>query len=530
MNLDFFKKNNKKIFLGVAIFIFLIGVFLRTYNFRDWLYFYPDQARDVFLAEKAVNGHSGWPLLGPIAASTKFRLGPIYYYFQIISGKIFGITPVAMAYPDLLFSILSIPLFYYFMRRYFGANMSLALAGLYAMSFYDIRYSRFAWNSNPIPFFVILFLISLSELLFSRSRTKWYWIAGLGISLGVSVQLHTVLLVMLPIMVLMALAFSIKKDPKLWRKWLIVFLIASILNGGQIYSELQTGFSNTKYFFSVLNDRSPHKGSGILENVELDAICHGQAGTHFLSSLDNQDGCQSFSDFKDAGTALSLWIGMIFMFFGYVAMAYLWKEEKNEQKKIFLGLLFVFGLVNFLTLVPIISHNGQLRYLFQIIFMPFIFLGFLAMFLRRRGYAWMVAVLFVFLIAANFSTIISEAEKYAAKDRSDATYVVLGEIEPIGKYMAAQSAPKKKIYLAGGYKYMQNYFKPLSYVGDEIGVKFLRVSKRVPPPVGQAVFYIDQSWNGGKDKIASPVGTELRNYIVESYQGFGQVGIYKLKN
>ena len=81
-------KKIKGFTVACLFLITCIGTFLRTYHFHDWLYFYPDQARDVVLAQDVLNGQSAWPLLGPIAASTPFKLGPIYYYFQILSGKL----------------------------------------------------------------------------------------------------------------------------------------------------------------------------------------------------------------------------------------------------------------------------------------------------------------------------------------------------------------------------------------------------------------------------------------------------------
>ncbi|HLM83842.1 MAG TPA: hypothetical protein VK254_01360, partial [Candidatus Bathyarchaeia archaeon] len=70
----------------VCIILALIVVFavaIRVYHFSDWLHFGMDQARDASLVRDAVqNGPSQLPLLGPRAAGTFVRLGPIFYYFQ----------------------------------------------------------------------------------------------------------------------------------------------------------------------------------------------------------------------------------------------------------------------------------------------------------------------------------------------------------------------------------------------------------------------------------------------------------------
>src|SRR3989339_797357 len=143
---------------GILLAIILVGIFLRTYNFHDFLRFNADQSRDAAVINNALEGKEALPLLGPKAGGTDFRLGPAFYYFNYASGLVFGGNPDKLAYPDLLFSILAIPLFYVFSRRYFGKNISLAVAFLFAISLFTVRYSRFSWNPNSTPFFTMLFL------------------------------------------------------------------------------------------------------------------------------------------------------------------------------------------------------------------------------------------------------------------------------------------------------------------------------------------------------------------------------------
>ena len=102
----------------ILLFIVALAAAIRLYHFHDWLYFAMDQARDGMLTRETYeNGASTLPLLGPRAAGTFLRLGPIFYYFQYISAKIFHSTdPAVLAYPDFLFSVLSIPLFFFFLR------------------------------------------------------------------------------------------------------------------------------------------------------------------------------------------------------------------------------------------------------------------------------------------------------------------------------------------------------------------------------------------------------------------------------
>jgi hypothetical protein len=121
---EYFRKITKQTWILLAII--LLGTFLRAYNLNDWLDFGDDQVHDAILVEAVVRGETAWPLLGPDMSKSgngstegssrenRFHIGPVYYYFQILSAKMFGTEPYRLAYPDLLFSILSIPLFFIF--------------------------------------------------------------------------------------------------------------------------------------------------------------------------------------------------------------------------------------------------------------------------------------------------------------------------------------------------------------------------------------------------------------------------------
>jgi 4-amino-4-deoxy-L-arabinose transferase-like glycosyltransferase len=183
------------IILGVILFV---AIFLRTYHFHEWLHFGSDQVRDLVLVEGVVEHGNPWPTLGADASNTHFKLGPVYHYFQIISLMLFGVSAPAMAYPDVFFSLLSIPLFFVLLRKCFEENLALALTLLYAFSYYSIEFSRFAWNSNPLPFFVALFLLAFLHFLEEREKTPLAWSVLLGIAIGVGIQLHTLLLLLFP--------------------------------------------------------------------------------------------------------------------------------------------------------------------------------------------------------------------------------------------------------------------------------------------------------------------------------------------
>ena len=75
-----FKKDK---YLWGLVTIVLLAIFVRGWMFSELLTFKMDQARDITLVQEAYdNGVGELPLLGPRAAKTYLRLGPIFYYFE----------------------------------------------------------------------------------------------------------------------------------------------------------------------------------------------------------------------------------------------------------------------------------------------------------------------------------------------------------------------------------------------------------------------------------------------------------------
>ncbi len=153
-----------KFLIGLGAMVFLV-LAVRLWSFGDLLTFKMDQARDIKLIEEAYDGGIGeLPLLGPRAAKTYLRLGPIFYYFEYLAMLIFGDQPWLVAVPDLIFSILTIPLFYYFLRQAFNKKVSFLTTVVFASSFFLNQYGRFAWNPNSIPFWSLLYFLGLYKL------------------------------------------------------------------------------------------------------------------------------------------------------------------------------------------------------------------------------------------------------------------------------------------------------------------------------------------------------------------------------
>lgn len=178
-----FFKNHSEIF--VIIWLFLLAFFLRIFHFTEFVAYHQDQVRDlIYLKNHFDNG--SMILLGPKASVGNFFLPPFWYYLMSIP-FFFSKSPLSPAFMVVLFSASTTVIIYLFSRRFFDKNVAFFSALLYGLSHMSIEHSRFAWNPNPIPFFVILTFYFLYEYLLENKKRSFY--LGL-VSANFALQLH----------------------------------------------------------------------------------------------------------------------------------------------------------------------------------------------------------------------------------------------------------------------------------------------------------------------------------------------------
>ncbi len=526
-------KTKKRTILILSM-ILVAAVFLRTYHFERWLHFGSDQVRDLILVEGVVEQGKPWPLLGADASNTHFRLGPAYHYFQIVSLSIFGVSAPAMAYPDVFFSILSIPLFFVLLRKYFDENLALILTVLYAVSYYAIEFSRFAWNSNPLPFFVALFLLSLLSFLENREKTAWVWVVFLGIAVGIGIQLHTLLLLLMPTCLVVVAAFLLKQNWRVVKQILLVLVVILLCNAGQIRGEMRSGGDNTKRFLAAFTDRSDGGANRMLVNFGENVLNHAQANGHILTSL-GEKGHFTFATIlsypdKAKGSHAYMWFvvslttSLIFSFCGYGLLLYRSWVEPQSERKYFLRLMLLYVTVSFIILFPI-ARGAPIRYFYHTIFIPFIFLGLFFEWFRSRfpdRYRIVSLGFLLFLFGANAYTIGAEAMELRAGTRGDSGFVVLGEADRMIDSIIEKSNPKREANIFGRNQYMSTYFNSLSYLAAKRGFTFRRASDTKPPISDVPYFFLSQS-----HRSVDSLGVTRYDFI--GSEDFGRIGVYEFQ-
>jgi hypothetical protein len=378
---DYFNKNWKTILFAAVI---LLAIFLRVYHFHDWLFFKMDQARDAALIKQAFLNGPGWlPFLGPKAGGTSVDLGPAFYYFQYISAVISqNVSPPVLAYPDLLFSILSIPLLYFFLKKYFYRDWSMVLAGLYAVCFLGIEYSRFAWNPNSLVFFNLLYFYALLNFFDEKIKYKLRWVIIAGLSFAISTQLHFLSFATLPV-ITVVFFFFIRKEIKTylgWKKILVFLGIALLIYLPVIANEIITHGKNTAAFFAAVKSKPSHHS--LWENILRNFRYWGQNWFLIVTSW--------IGKIKNPAPAILGWLGV--MIPGLYLGIKNYRLEKNNLKRKFLLLAVLWFFAYFLIYIPI-AYQIRPRFFLPILALPFVFIGFIAQyFWKKNKRIWKILV------------------------------------------------------------------------------------------------------------------------------------------
>lgn len=510
-------------YLFIFFAILCIGIFFRTYHFHDFLRFNADQSRDAGIVSGVVSGDEDIPLLGPKAGGTDFRVGPAFYYFQIVSAKIFGDAPDKMAYPDLFFSILALPLSFFFFRKYFDTRTAIFLTALFAFSAYAIKYSRFAWNPNSLPFFTLLLLYGLHEMMTTKEEGWKQWTMITGIACGIGIQLHSLSLLLFPMITAGVLGYLIYHKRKHVIKMIVVILsLVTILNIPQIVSEVRTGGENTKAFFDSIGTKEK-KGDGMFANIRKNIVCFSQNNTYVLSSYDSSDTCEMKMITRGYGLP-AFTFGFLLFFFGHLLSIRVYKREVLYEKRVFLALILSYITLTFLLLIPL-ANEISMRFFLVVLFMPFFFLGIWLLYIREmfpKVGSFMVFGILCILISMNIFSLVNTSstyQKYLTDSDEGMDNVLLREVELASNFILAHSEGTKVVSVTGDTKYLFKALKSMNYFTQKSGVKLVQ-QKQKNIHSALPVFLVDNTKN--REKI-------LQEKNVDTHLVFGRFTIFFLK-
>lgn len=369
-----FKKCTERKWECLLLFVIVAcGVFLRTYHFSDWLLFEIDQTYDTRIVSEAVdNGVGNLPLLGPTAGGGRaLRLGPAFYYMEYMSALVFGNTPTGHAMLILILSILAIPLFYIFSKKYFTIPLSLLLTAIFSLSVYLVLYGRFSWSPNVLPFLTLLSFYALLRSV-SPSETKrdrWFLVATATIA--ITSQIHFNAFFTIP---LIAVLFLLYKRPRFQLKtWLIALCIVAIVYSPMILSDINTHGENASFFLKKISKGgsplNPFKG--VLRKLSVDLNYTASGYLLVNTGIDHITGgrVKLYGFQNDANLP---WRIFAIVLFAAELGILLWNiiKEKTTTRRDFLVLLFLWVFIPFVYFYSLVSSNFQIYPRFYLLVAP----------------------------------------------------------------------------------------------------------------------------------------------------------------
>jgi 4-amino-4-deoxy-L-arabinose transferase-like glycosyltransferase len=524
----YFTKNSIHILAIMAVI--LAGIFLRTYNFHDLLRFNADQSRDAGIVRSLVNGKSSLLTLGPQAGGTNFKLGPIFYYFQYASAKIFGMFPDKIAYPDLAFSVAAIFIIYFLAKSYFGSKISLFLTLIVSLSAFAVRYAHFAWNPNSTVFFVPLFLLSLFKLGKTEGKRKMLWAIICGATLGIGFQLHTFLMVILPATVVIFFIYLFGKKNFSWKALAAIFLVAIFFNIPQLAYEAKTNGSNTKEFFRGLQTKSSSDSStsGLPENLSQNFFCNVEANWNIVTSLGTNDDCgrsQLANGYtKEKNNSIGSVAGVIAVIFSTGGLCfliyYLFKETDPDKKK-FLFLMSIYFVLSF-GIFMLFAKELSIRYFMLVFLEPIFFLGLWIKFIwekmgNNKIFCFISIIIVLVFGALNVRAVVKTFDVESTQFEN----TTLGEVEFLAQFVEKNTPAGGIAYVGGKSQYLFKLFKSMQYIiSTESDIEIAENDERAVFDQNSAYFYIGESENLSKNLTAS--------YNVQGSGTFGHFTIFKL--
>lgn len=286
---------------------------------------------------------------------------PLYAYMSIPFVKILGLSETSTRMAALVFNTALVPLTYVLARKLrFDKFTSIASAAFLALCPWSIHYSRIGHEAVLSPFFYIILIILLHNVLSDKQcdmqcdmhcdmqcdmhcdkQRRWGTYVLIGIIFGISVYSYQVARMMSPLIVAFMCLVYFNSALKKFFRLLISGLIGFIIIFPMIYSSIINPGNLESRFGQVSIFSSP----GILRSFITNYISHFSPGFLFISG-DNGNLPASDGSFGMLGIYLAP-----LLIFGVFSLVRSIIVNKNGRKEAILtaGFLFLYPLPSALT-------------------------------------------------------------------------------------------------------------------------------------------------------------------------------------
>jgi hypothetical protein len=161
-------------------------------------------------------------------------------YLTIPVVAIWGLTPFSARLVTLVCSLVSLPLFFLVLRRWYGENAALWGLLFLALCPWHIVLSRWGLECNPLPFFLLLGVFLFGRAL--DSVDPWAIVPCL-IPFALCLYTYGIVVAVLPVLLVLLAAVGFRQIKRNWRAWMGaagVFVLVSLPIGFFIFKNYVT--------------------------------------------------------------------------------------------------------------------------------------------------------------------------------------------------------------------------------------------------------------------------------------------------
>lgn len=306
----------------------LFGIFLRFYKLNGFTTFLGDQGRDAIIIKRIVT-FEHFPAIGAPTSIGQVYLGPFYYYFIAPWLLFFNFNPIGPVVGVAFFSTIYLLINYFIVKELIDKKTALISTVFLSFSSVLIELSRFSWNPNLLPLFILLTIYFLIK---SLQTHRWYFFALTGAFLSFSIQLHYLALFIFPTVGILCLNYLIKNKNQIKKTFFnLSYLIFNFLffSSPLIIFDIRHQFLNTNNFLKLFQQ----SGSSTLLN-KINSL----TDSFFYLNL--------FSFHIDLNKFL------VYLLLSFLVIAYFTLYKQKSNLKLFL----IFFL---LTILSMTFYNGQ---------------------------------------------------------------------------------------------------------------------------------------------------------------------------
>jgi hypothetical protein len=167
-------------------------------------------------------------------------------YLTIPVVAVLGLTRVSARLVPLLCGLLTLPLFFLVLRRWFNELVGLVGLMFLALSPWHIMLSRWGIENSPLPFFMLLGVYTFGRALQSASR---WWILCSFLPFALALYTYGVVVVIVPLLLPLLLFIDLPAVRRQWRAWLGAFAVFGVASLPIAFFTFKNYVTNKNYGF-----------------------------------------------------------------------------------------------------------------------------------------------------------------------------------------------------------------------------------------------------------------------------------------